>query len=180
MKINQLIFCAGAVSIGLLSLATGCGKGVTGTYTINQIQTAPAMMSMAQGQGATNCQSTQATLNLMENNQNVSGNAVNNCFSETLTGTHSGDGQITGVTLTMIPMNSYPQYGGAQGSQNCVYNGTISVDGSNRLNSYLQLNVPAQNTQGQPGQNGQPNPSYLPTNQSNCSPTLMITGQMSG
>ena len=102
----------------------GCGQRSTSIYTLNQTG---AAISSAQ------CSSIRLSVN--ESSGQISGSGSNPCYTQTLVGSTSSNGQMS-VTLSFIPVASaqsgYGQYGYSMygGGSNCSYQGVLMVSGN--------------------------------------------------
>jgi hypothetical protein len=121
------------VSLGLILvlLGVGCGMRSNTVYNLNQTG---AQFSNAQ------CSSIRLAVN--ESGGQISGTGSNPCFTQTLTGSLTSNGQMN-VTLSLIPAASANQaynpasagmYGGNGGmfgaSMNCSYQGVLTLSGN--------------------------------------------------
>ncbi len=123
MSKNTKHFFSISVATFSLLIASGCGQKVNGSYNLSQ--------SGSQFSNSTNgAACSQINLNLTSNSSQVSATGSNTCFTETLTGVDSGNGVITGATLTLIPVpqtqNSYSYYSGSS-TTGCIYTGTLTI-----------------------------------------------------
>jgi len=181
MKLNKV--AAGLVVLGIAAI--GCGKGLSGTYTVSEVLSGGSLSSQ--------CANSQLNLSVSEDGKALNGSGSNTCFSsENLTGQDDGSGHINNavLTLTLAQQNqsgygygggyygggygSYPYYGGNPGygstnpSTTCTYTGSLNFS-SNQLSGTLNLQ---QNTQSQ----------YSSSYSSNgaCPNTITLNGSMSG
>jgi hypothetical protein len=166
-----------AASLAVLGVvAFGCGKGMSGTYSVTQ--------SIQGGYLSSQCTSTQLNLSLSEKDNNVDGSGSNTCFSsETLTGTNDGNGHLNNARLTLITASQnqsgysygYGGYGSGSGygygygnnvsqtSMTCTYTGTLNYS-NNQLSGSLYL---------------QQNNQYSSYG-SSCPSTITLNGSMTG
>jgi hypothetical protein len=145
----------------LTLVSTGCGKKITGNYSLVETQAGAV-------QNASSCMTLPTTLNLTENGTAMSGSSASSCYSQTMTGTDAGN-QITGVSLTLTPLTqAQPQYnlGTTTSAQPCVYTGTLNVN-SNQISGTLTLVAQAVQQQ-------QPQQTMI----SYCATSLTINGNL--
>ena len=111
------------LSLSLLALV-GCGQKVAGSYSLTQ----SGSQISSSVNGAAACSA--VTLPLTSNSSSVTATGSNSCYTESLTGVDSGNGVITNVSLSLVPVqttgSSYTYYSGAA-SVACIYTGTLTV-----------------------------------------------------
>ncbi len=166
MKIVKFVFLGSILSAFAVASA-GCGQNIAGPY--NMTETESNLASEFGQSQPSNCASSQATINLTNSGNSVSGNASGACFTENLQGTQNNN-VITVSSFSLTPvgiqlpqtgaMGSYG-YGGAMpvstgypspyGSptpmpsaapltlQACNYTGMLTMSGNNEFSGTLTL-----------------------------------------